>query len=363
MPTRSRSRSASASQPRCTRNRAAPGEAASPPRYEFSAGMRETTAFVDAGPVTLDAPSAHFDLLAIGGGPAGQKAAIQAAKLGKRAAIVERAARRLQRLQRHDPVQDAARGGAVPDRVQPARDLRAELSRQGRHHDGGPAHALRGREPARDRRHPRPARPQPRDRVRRRGELRRRRHRRDHRGRRPPPGRGRRHDRDRDRQPPRAAGGDRVRRGVDPRLRRHPQPHPHPAVARRRRSRRDRHRVRVDVRRRRHQGHGHRLAARAAAVLRLRDRARAAALAARPRRGLPPRRDGRGRRAPRERRADHAQERQADRGRDGALLGRPPGRDRRPRPRADRRRDRRARADPGRRGTARASRASTPSAT
>ena len=36
-----------------------------------------------------DAPTAHFDLLAIGGGPAGQKAAIQAAKLGRRSAIVE----------------------------------------------------------------------------------------------------------------------------------------------------------------------------------------------------------------------------------------------------------------------------------
>jgi NAD(P) transhydrogenase len=36
-----------------------------------------------------DTASAHFDLLAIGGGPAGQKAAIQAAKLGRRSAIVE----------------------------------------------------------------------------------------------------------------------------------------------------------------------------------------------------------------------------------------------------------------------------------
>ena len=36
-----------------------------------------------------DAPTAHFDLLAIGGGPAGQTAAIQAAKLGRRSAIVE----------------------------------------------------------------------------------------------------------------------------------------------------------------------------------------------------------------------------------------------------------------------------------
>jgi NAD(P) transhydrogenase len=44
---------------------------------------------VSAAPPTADTPSAHFDLLAIGGGPAGQKAAIQAAKLGRRAAIVE----------------------------------------------------------------------------------------------------------------------------------------------------------------------------------------------------------------------------------------------------------------------------------
>jgi NAD(P) transhydrogenase len=44
---------------------------------------------MSTAPVTLDGPTAHFDLLAIGGGPAGQKAAIQAAKLGRRAAIVE----------------------------------------------------------------------------------------------------------------------------------------------------------------------------------------------------------------------------------------------------------------------------------
>ena len=125
------------------------------------------------------------------------------------------------------------------------------------------------------------------------GELRRQRHRRDHGGGRPPPGGRRGPHRDRDRQPAGAAAEHRVRRGVDPRLRRHPQPQADPADARRRRGRRDRHRVRVDVRRRRHEGHRRRHAARAAAVLRLRDRARAAALAARPRRDLPPRRDGR----------------------------------------------------------------------
>ena len=32
----------------------------------------------------------HYDLLVIGSGPAGQKAAIAAAKLGKRSAVVER---------------------------------------------------------------------------------------------------------------------------------------------------------------------------------------------------------------------------------------------------------------------------------
>jgi NAD(P) transhydrogenase len=35
-------------------------------------------------------PSYDFDLVAIGSGPAGQRAAVQAAKLGKRAAVVEK---------------------------------------------------------------------------------------------------------------------------------------------------------------------------------------------------------------------------------------------------------------------------------
>ncbi len=57
-----------------------------------SGQIRHTTGFMSANNVVSagpDAPFAHFDLLAIGGGPAGQKAAIQAAKLGKRSAIVE----------------------------------------------------------------------------------------------------------------------------------------------------------------------------------------------------------------------------------------------------------------------------------
>ncbi len=44
---------------------------------------------------------------------------------------------------RHDPVEDAARGGAVPDRLAPARLLRRQLPRQGRDRDRRPvpAHA------------------------------------------------------------------------------------------------------------------------------------------------------------------------------------------------------------------------------
>lgn len=33
---------------------------------------------------------AHYDLLVIGSGPAGQKSAVQAAKLGKRVGLIER---------------------------------------------------------------------------------------------------------------------------------------------------------------------------------------------------------------------------------------------------------------------------------
>ena len=54
--------------------------------------IRHNAGAVSTAPITpngQEVASAHFDLLAIGGGPAGQKAAIQAAKLGRRAAIVE----------------------------------------------------------------------------------------------------------------------------------------------------------------------------------------------------------------------------------------------------------------------------------
>ena len=55
----------------------------------------------------------------IGSGPGGQKAAIAAAKLGKRVGVVERRRHGRRRLHqhRHDPVQDPARGGALPHRA------------------------------------------------------------------------------------------------------------------------------------------------------------------------------------------------------------------------------------------------------
>ena len=51
-----------------------------------------------------------YDLVVIGSGPGGQRAAIQAAKSGKRVAIIEKQRRRWRLHQyRHDPQQDHAR--------------------------------------------------------------------------------------------------------------------------------------------------------------------------------------------------------------------------------------------------------------
>ena len=84
--------------------------------------------------------SAAFDLVVIGSGPAGQKAAIQAAKLGKRVAVVEREKHGRRRLRQHrdDPLEDDPRGRPLPHRPEPARRVRPELPAQGRHHDRRP---------------------------------------------------------------------------------------------------------------------------------------------------------------------------------------------------------------------------------
>ena len=62
---------------------------------------------------------------------------------------------------RHHPVQDAARGGPVPDRPGPAGDVRAELPGQGRDHHRRPAGAHAARDQPGDRGDPQPALPQP----------------------------------------------------------------------------------------------------------------------------------------------------------------------------------------------------------
>ncbi len=83
--------------------------------------------------------SFDYDLLVIGSGPAGQKAAVQGAKLGKRVGMVER---------RHMVGGVCVNTGTIPSKtlreavmyltgLQPARDVRLELPGQGGHHDGG----------------------------------------------------------------------------------------------------------------------------------------------------------------------------------------------------------------------------------
>ena len=60
--------------------------------------------------------SYDYDLVCIGSGPAGQRAAVQAAKLGQRAAVVEkrRAVGGVCIDTGHHPEQDPARGRASP---------------------------------------------------------------------------------------------------------------------------------------------------------------------------------------------------------------------------------------------------------
>ena len=103
---------------------------------------------------------------------------------------------------------------------------------------------------------------------------------------------------------PARPAGRRLRRRHRARLRRHPRAEPHPAHADRRRRRRDRARVRVHGRRARRPRHARRQAAAHARLRRRRARRGAAVPPPRPGLVLPPRRGGRRRRAtPRRRRA------------------------------------------------------------
>ena len=205
--------------------------------------------------------SYDYDVLVIGSGPAGQKAAIQAAKLRRRVALVERA-RTLGGVSvniGHDPLEDDSRGDRLPDRPQSARDLRPGLPPARRDLGRRPSHAYAPGRRARAQRRPRPARAQPR--------LARRRHR---------ALRRRARDGGATTAPAQSAGSPQRRSSSRPA--RHPPAcrawtfndetvfdsdgilqHPaHPRLDRRGRRRRHRHRVRVDVRGARQQGDGRR---------------------------------------------------------------------------------------------------------
>ena len=220
----------------------------------------------------------EYDLVVIGSGPGGQKAAIAAAKLGKigRGHRARPDARRGLREHRHHPVKTLREAvvyltgmsqrelyGAsyrVKEKITPA-DLLARTT--ARHRQG-------------DRRRPRSADAQPRRAV--------------HRARaasstRTPcwsrtPARAERITVSGDyiviatgTKPARPAGC-RVRRGPRAGLRRHPRPQVHPHLDGRGRRGRHRHRVRLDVRRAGHQGHRRREARRHAGLLRSRRSSR-----------------------------------------------------------------------------------------
>ena len=105
---------------------------------------------------------AHYDMLVIGSGPAGQKAAIQAAKVGKKVGVIERkkVVGGICINIRHDPEQIAARSGHVSFRLPPAQPLRRQLPGQKRYHLRGSRPALRSCRQSRARSHSKPTDPQ-----------------------------------------------------------------------------------------------------------------------------------------------------------------------------------------------------------
>ena len=102
-----------------------------------------------------------YEIVVIGSGPAGHHAAIQAAKLGRSVAIIERLRVRGRRLHQHGhhPVEDAARGRALPLGLPAARALRPLLSRQADHHHPGPHVPMPSRDRQGERRLPRASSP------------------------------------------------------------------------------------------------------------------------------------------------------------------------------------------------------------
>ena len=103
--------------------------------------------------------AAKYDLVVIGSGPSGQRAAVAASKMKKRVAVVEVAVRRRRRLRqhRHHPVQNHARSRPAPLRLQLPLRLRHELPRQGKDHHGRSSLPRSGRDQNRSGRNRGPA--------------------------------------------------------------------------------------------------------------------------------------------------------------------------------------------------------------
>ena len=97
----------------------------------------------DAGRAPESMSSSVYDLIVIGSGPAGQRAAIYGAKLGKKSCPDRdaRGSRRSLHQHRHHPLEDHARGRPSPLRIQLQIHLRDELPGEGTHHHGGTSHS------------------------------------------------------------------------------------------------------------------------------------------------------------------------------------------------------------------------------
>ena len=240
-------------------------------------GPGTTIAATMADRDSMNGTSFDYDLIAIGSGPGGQRAAIQAAKLGKRVAVVERTTGVGGVCVRTGtiPSQDAARGRDGPHRLPRPRLLRLLVLGQAAHRHGRPDLPGRPGRAQRDRRRAPPAAAQRHRHLQRARLVRRSPHDRDRRSRRPrppddqrrEPGPGHRHHRHARRQ-------RRVRRPPHPHQRRRREPRPPAAHPGRDRRRGDRARVRQHVRRPRRAGDARRQAAAPAVVHRRRDHGR-----------------------------------------------------------------------------------------
>ena len=290
----------------------------------------------------------EYDLIVIGSGPGGQKAAIAAAKLGKTVAVVERgrmlggvcvntgtipsktlreAVVYLTGMSQRELYGASYR---VKEKITPA-DLLARTSHViGKEQDVVRTQLMRNRIDL-IQGHGRFLDAHT---VLRRGTDPRRTHHRQ-----------RRIHRDRHRHQAGPPDRCRVRRRPGAGLRRHPRPEvaaDHDGGGGRRR---DRHRVRLDVRRTGHQGDRRGKARQHARLLRPRDHRGAEVPPARPRGDVPVRRGGHRRRRWRRGHGHHPGQRQADPRRHGDVLGGPARPDRTPRPGQRRPRDRHPRAD------------------